>query len=80
MLYIVIVASMDYTNWNSAERAGFEPAKPFWSLHTFQACAIDHSATSPNYLVLKFSRSSYIFFQSKHYLLISPLIDSSKRC
>lgn len=44
---IVIVASMDYTNWNSAERAGFEPAKPFWSLHTFQACAIDHSATSP---------------------------------
>ena len=30
-----------------AERAGFEPAKPFWSLRTFQARAFDHSATSP---------------------------------
>ena len=30
-----------------AERMGFEPMKPFWSLHTFQACAIDHSAISP---------------------------------
>jgi hypothetical protein len=26
---------------------GFEPMKPFWSLHTFQACAFDHSANSP---------------------------------
>jgi hypothetical protein len=26
---------------------GFEPMKPFWSLHTFQACAFDHSAISP---------------------------------
>ena len=24
-----------------AERMGFEPMKPFWSLHTFQACAFD---------------------------------------
>ena len=30
-----------------AERAGFEPAKPFWSLRTFQARAFDHSAASP---------------------------------
>jgi hypothetical protein len=30
-----------------AERAGFEPAIPFWSIHTFQACALNHSATSP---------------------------------
>ncbi len=30
-----------------AERMGFEPMKPFWSLHTFQACAFDHSAISP---------------------------------
>ena len=30
-----------------AERAGFEPAIRFWQIHTFQACALDHSATSP---------------------------------
>ncbi len=30
-----------------AERMGFEPMKPFWSLHALQACALDHSATSP---------------------------------
>ncbi len=28
------------------ERKGFEPSMPFWSIHTFQACAFDHSATS----------------------------------
>ena len=37
-----------------AERAGFEPAKPFWSLHTFQACAFDHSAISPFQNIAKF--------------------------
>ena len=26
---------------------GFEPMKRFWRLHTFQACAFDHSAISP---------------------------------
>ena len=30
-----------------AEREGFEPSRPFWSLHAFQACAFDRSATSP---------------------------------
>ena len=30
-----------------AERAGFEPAKRFWRLHTFQACLFNHSSTSP---------------------------------
>ena len=30
-----------------AERAGFEPAIPFWSIHAFQACALSRSATSP---------------------------------
>ncbi len=30
-----------------AEREGFEPSRPFWSLHAFQACALDRSATSP---------------------------------
>jgi hypothetical protein len=31
----------------NAERQGFEPWVPFWDTHTFQACAFDHSATSP---------------------------------
>ena len=30
-----------------AERMGFEPMNHFWRLHTFQACAFDHSAISP---------------------------------
>src|SRR5208282_3213237 len=30
-----------------AEREGFEPSIPFWSMHAFQACAFNHSATSP---------------------------------
>ena len=30
-----------------AEREGFEPSIPFWSIHAFQACALDRSATSP---------------------------------
>lgn len=38
---------MSFFNQLKAERAGFEPAKPFWSLRTFQARAFDHSATSP---------------------------------
>ncbi len=29
------------------ERQGFEPWRPFWSLHAFQACAFDRSAISP---------------------------------
>jgi hypothetical protein len=32
-----------------AERVGFEPTNHFWRLHTFQACAFDHSAISPDY-------------------------------
>src|SRR5208282_1716188 len=30
-----------------AEREGFEPSIPFWSMHAFQACAFSHSAISP---------------------------------
>ena len=30
-----------------AERGGFEPPIPFWSIHAFQACALNHSAISP---------------------------------
>ncbi len=36
-----------------AERKGFEPLVPFWSTHAFQACAFDHSATSPERLPLR---------------------------
>ena len=28
---------------------GFEPMIPFWGIHTFQACAFDHSAISPDF-------------------------------
>ena len=31
-----------------AERGGFEPPKPFWSLHAFQACLFNHSSISPS--------------------------------
>ena len=33
-----------------AERGGFEPPKPFWSLHAFQACLFNHSSTFPYFL------------------------------
>ena len=34
-----------------AERVGFEPTVPLTDTHTFQACALNHSAISPkNYL------------------------------
>ena len=33
---------------NFAERRGFEPRKPFWSLHAFQACLFNHSSISPS--------------------------------
>ncbi len=31
-----------------AERAGFEPAIPFWGIPAFQASLFSHSSTSPN--------------------------------
>ena len=30
-----------------AERGGFEPPIPFWSIHAFQACLLSHSSISP---------------------------------
>src|ERR1700690_3537489 len=30
-----------------AERGGFEPPIAFWTIHAFQACALNHSAISP---------------------------------
>ncbi len=37
-----------FFGWENAfaERKGFEPSIHFWCIHTFQACAFDHSATS----------------------------------
>ena len=41
-------ASLDEVSRKSlAERGGFEPPKPFWSLHAFQACLFNHSSISP---------------------------------
>ena len=33
-----------------AERSGFEPEIPFWSIHAFQACLLSHSSISPDLL------------------------------
>ena len=33
-----------------AERRGFEPRKPFWGLHAFQACLFNHSSISPQFI------------------------------
>ena len=30
-----------------ADEGGFEPPIRFWRIHTFQACAFNHSATRP---------------------------------
>ena len=35
-----------------AERRGFEPRIPFWSIHAFQACLFNHSSISP-WLILQ---------------------------
>ena len=37
----------DYHNLKLAEREGFEPSVRFWRTHTFQACSLNHSDTSP---------------------------------
>lgn len=33
------------------ERAGFEPAVPFWGTHDFQSCTFGHSVTSPRFSI-----------------------------
>ena len=44
-----------------AERVGFEPTIGGYPIHTFQACAFDHSATAPRsdltYRALRYLRS-----------------------
>ena len=49
-----------------AERKGFEPLIPFWSIHTFQACSFDHSDISPFYR-FKFGVKLQIIFVLKKY-------------
>ena len=47
--HVLAQASLDSSVCKSiAERGGFEPPKPFWSLHAFQACLFNHSSISPS--------------------------------
>ena len=55
----------------SAERMGFEPMNHFWRLHTFQACAFDHSAISP-ITVLNFR--TQIYKKNPNSLILSFLL------
>ena len=66
---------MSFFNQLTAERAGFEPAKPFWSLRTFQARAFDHSATSP----LKLPPKLEIIFHKIYISVSSPRIFFSRK-
>ena len=43
---------------------GFEPMIHFWRIHTFQACAFDHSAISPVSNVLN---SNLLFIRVQKY-------------
>ena len=49
-----------------AERRGFEPRKPFWSLHAFQACLFNHSSISPSPRRGYYSKSATKVLQKKH--------------
>src|SRR5574344_2071255 len=44
----------------SAERGGFEPPKPFRSLHAFQACLFNHSSIFP-FPLFRFELQNYSF-------------------
>ena len=48
-----------------AERKGFEPSIRFWRIHTFQACAFDHSATSLRFNLT--AQISHLFIKIKTY-------------
>ena len=76
----------------SAERRGFEPRKPFRSLHAFQACLFSHSSIFPTNTVCALTRNSatniLIFFhatiffgnilsKSQFFLRLSPKIGFS---
>ena len=63
----------------SAERMGFEPMNHFWRLHTFQACAFDHSAISPVFQLtfLRRCKCNKIVYK-KVQTVISPRSDSPR--
>ena len=46
MIYNTINNAFYIPKTNLAERKGFEPSIHFWRIHAFQACALNHSATS----------------------------------
>ena len=57
-----------------AKRGGFEPPKPF-GLHTFQACAFDHSATSPQ---IKWGRINHLKSKIKDKVQLFKLLPNLK--
>ncbi len=57
--------------WVSAERAGFEPAKPFRGLHAFQACLFNHSSISPFRLIMYIKKQPASIKRKKQLLLLS---------
>ena len=50
-----------------AERRGFEPRKPFWSLHAFQACLFNHSRTTRASLLRAFRRKTQYRLQNYYF-------------
>ena len=50
-----------FLNFFRAESQGFEPWRPFWSLHALQACALDHSANSPQKELLRICENTFFF-------------------
>ena len=47
-----------------AERRGFEPRKPFWSLHAFQACLFNHSSLDAFKRKSQYRLQNYYFFRT----------------
>ena len=47
-----------------AERGGFEPPKPLKGLHAFQACALNHSATSPKENAIIWDKKTFVISKS----------------
>ena len=57
--------------FSTAERAGFEPAKPFRGLHAFQACLFNHSSISPFRLIMYIKKQPASIKRKKQLLLLS---------
>ena len=64
------------------ERKGFEPSIHFWRIHAFQACALNHSATSlfkknQNYLIMCYILKIFLEFSVVNLAISSSLIPYS---